>query len=288
MKFFVLGATGMVGHAISLYLQEQGHQVITFTRTPFLLTENIVGDACDSKQIKDLINKYQFDAVINCIGILNQNAEVNKQEAVFINSYIPHYLAYITHGTNTKVIHLSTDCVFSGQNGNYHENSLKDGVTFYDRSKALGEIDNKKDITFRNSIIGPDMKENGIGLFNWFVKQNGDIAGYSRAIWTGVTTLVLAKAIEKATKDSLVGLYNLVNNSKISKYELLMLFNQYFKNNQLTINKCESVIVDKSLINNRTDFNFVVPSYVDMVIEMKEWIIKHKELYRHYLLDGHT
>ncbi|MBP2634696.1 MAG: NAD(P)-dependent oxidoreductase [Firmicutes bacterium] len=284
MKFFVLGATGMAGHAISLYLQEQGHQVVTFTRTPFLLTKNIIGDVCDSKQMKDFINKNQFDAVVNCTGILNQNAEANKQEAVLINSYIPHHLAYITQDTNTKIIHLSTDCVFSGQDGNYHEKSLRDGVTFYDRSKALGELDNKKDLTFRNSIIGPDMRENGIGLVNWFMKQSGVINGYTRAIWTGVTSLVLARAIEKATRDSLVGLYNLVNNSKISKYELLGLFNQYLKKNQLKINKCDSVLVDKSLINNRTDFNFIVPSYEDMVVEMKEWIINHKELYRHYIL----
>jgi dTDP-4-dehydrorhamnose reductase len=284
LKFFVLGATGMAGHAISLYLQEQGHQVVTFTRTPFLLTKNIIGDVCDSKQMTDFINKSQFDAVVNCTGILNQNAEVNKQEAVLINSYIPHYLAYITRNANTKIIHLSTDCVFSGQDGNYHENSPRDGDTFYDRSKALGEIDNKKDLTFRNSIIGPDMREQGVGLFNWFMKQRGVINGYTRAIWTGVTSLVLARAIEQATRDNLVGLYNLVNNSKISKYELLGLFNQYFNNNQVTINKCDSVIVDKSLINNRTDFNFIVPSYEDMVVEMKAWIINHKELYRHYIL----
>src|SRR5699024_1115052 len=107
----------------------------------------------------------------------------------------------------TKIIHMSTDCVFSGKIGNYKEDSLRDGETFYDRSKALGELDNQKDLTFRNSIIGPDINENGIGLFNWFMKQEGSINGYSKAIWTGVTTLTLAKAMDSALKEDLVGIY---------------------------------------------------------------------------------
>jgi dTDP-4-dehydrorhamnose reductase len=220
--------------------------------------------------------------VINCIGILNKNAEINKHEAVFLNSYLPHYLSSLTKNIETKVIQMSTDCVFSGKSGNYVENSFRDGVTFYDRSKALGELENNKDLTFRNSIIGPDMNKDGIGLFNWFMKQSGEIKGYAKAIWTGITTLTLAKAMEKATKDNLVGLYHLVNNVPITKYELLKLFNKYFKNDQLTINKSDDIILNKSLIDNRNDFYFIVPSYEDMIKDMKEWIINHKELYPHY------
>jgi dTDP-4-dehydrorhamnose reductase len=220
--------------------------------------------------------------VINCIGILNKNAEINKHEAVFLNSYLPHYLSYITKNIETKVIQMSTDCVFSGKSGNYVENSFRDGETFYDRTKALGELESNKDLTFRNSIVGPDMNKDGIGLFNWFMKQTGKIKGYAKAIWTGITTLTLAKAMEKATKDNLVGLYNLVNNESITKYELLKLFNKYFKNDQLTINKSDDVVLNKSLINNRNDFDFIVPSYEDMIKDMKEWVINHKELYPHY------
>lgn len=286
MKILVLGATGMAGHVIAIYLKEQGHEVTALTRRPFPYCDNIVADVTNLKDLTEIIEKDRYDAVINCIGVLNQYAEENKHQAVFLNSYLPHYLSHITKGTKTKVIHMSTDCVFSGKDGNYSENSLRDGITFYDRSKALGEIENDKDLTFRNSIIGPDINENGIGLFNWFMKQDGEIFGFTKAIWTGVTTITLAKAMEMALKDNLVGLYNLVNNDTISKYELLKLFNKYFKKNQLVINKSDKVSLDKSLVNNRTDFKFIVPSYEEMIVEMKDWILVHKELYPHYFRKG--
>ncbi|XJZ29164.1 SDR family oxidoreductase [Bacillota bacterium Lsc_1132] len=282
MKFLVLGATGMAGHVIAFYLKEQGHEVTALTRRSFPYCENIIADVTSLPVVTEIIKNGNYDAVINCIGILNQFAEENKHQAVFLNSYLPHYLSYITEDSKTKIIHMSTDCVFSGKTGNYNEYSLRDGETFYDRSKALGELENDKDLTFRNSIIGPDINENGIGLFNWFMKQEGEINGFTKAIWTGVTTVTLVKAIEKAMKENLVGLYNLVNNETISKYELLKLFNEYFKGNQLEINKSEKVSLDKSLINNRKDFDFIVPSYEEMIIEMKEWILAHRELYSHY------
>ena len=158
--------------------------------------------------------------------------------------------------------------------------------TFYDRSKALGELDNNKDLTFRNSIIGPDMNENGIGLFNWFMKQDNQISGFTKAIWTGVTTLTLAKAMEQALKENLTGLYNLVNNETINKYELLNLFNKYTREKQIDILPSDKVSLDKSLINNRKDFSFNVPSYEIMVTEMKEWIDNHKNFYPHYFNKG--
>jgi len=171
---------------------------------------------------------------------------------------------------------------FSGKAGPYSENSFRDGETFYDRTKALGEVEDKKNLIFRNSIVGPDMKENGIGLFNWFMKQNDTINGYIKAIWTGVTTLTLAKAMERAVTENLAGIYNLVNNKSISKFDLLGLFNKYMRDDEILIKPSEAVNLNKSLINNRKDFSFVVPSYEQMVIEMKEWIYSHKELYPHY------
>ena len=154
----------------------------------------------------------------------------------------------------TKFIHLSTDCVFSGQKGSYTENSFKDGNTFYDKTKSLGEVINDKDLTFRMSIIGPDRKEQGIGLLNWFMKQKSKVKGYSKVYWTGVTTLTLAKAIDKAMQSKLTGLYHLVNNEKIAKYDLLKLFNAYLKSDKISIEAFENEIVDKSLINTRNDF----------------------------------
>lgn len=282
MNFLILGATGMAGHTIAIYLKEQGHEVTALSRKPFLYCRNIIGDVTDLKFLADVINENDYDVVINCIGILNQDAEMNKYNAVLLNSYLPHYLSHITQNSRTRIIHMSTDCVFSGKTGNYNESSVRDGETFYDRSKALGELENEKDLTFRNSIIGPDMNEKGIGLFNWFMKQDGGIGGYTKAIWTGVTTLTLAKAMERAAVINLGGLYNLVNNDSITKYEMLRLFNQYCKENKLIINKNDTVALNKSLINNRKDFDFKVPSYEEMICEMKEWIDNHRELYPHY------
>lgn len=284
MKVLVLGGSGMAGHTISIYFKEAGHDVTAFSRKKVDYCKNINGDVKDFENLKSVIETGRFDYVINAIGILNKDAEDNKASAVLLNSYLPHYLSDITRNSDTRIIHMSTDCVFSGKTGKYSEVSLRDGETFYDRSKALGELENDKDLTFRNSIIGPDIDVKGIGLFNWFMKQQGQISGYTKAIWTGVTTLTLAKAMEKAMEENLTGLYNLVNNEDINKYELLKLFNKHMKGNSLEILPNDVVAIDKSLINNRKDFSFTVPTYEEMIIEMKVWIDSHKELYPHYFV----
>lgn len=282
MKVLILGGTGMAGHTISIYFKEAGHDVTAFSRSKVDYCKNVNGDITDFENLKKIINEGQYDAIINAIGILNQDAENHKSNAVLLNSYLPHFLSDTTKEMKTRLIHMSTDCVFSGKTGGYSETSFRDGETFYDRSKALGELENNKDLTFRNSIIGPDMSERGIGLFNWFMKQEGQINGFTKAIWTGVTTLTLAKAMEQALKENLTGLYNLVNNETISKYELLKLFNKYMKDEQIEVLPSDNLSLDKSLINNRTDFSFKVPGYEAMVAEMKEWIDNHKDLYPHY------
>lgn len=282
MKFLILGATGMAGHTISLYLYEKGYDVTAFSMKPFPFIKNINGDATDKRFIVSMIQESKYDVVINCIGILNQECDRNPTQAIYLNSYLPYLVADAIQNTQTKLIHMSTDCVFSGKEGPYFENSFRDGDTLYDRTKALGEVIDDKNLTFRNSIVGPDMKENGIGLLNWFLKQKKSLVGYTKAFWTGVTTLTLAKAIEMAVIENLSGLYHLVNNESICKFDLLKLFNKHLRNDDLAISQCESVKVNKSLVNTRKDFSFIVPSYEQMVIEMKEWIFNHKDLYPHY------
>lgn len=284
MKILVLGAIGMAGHLISIYFKERGYDVVSYTLKPFSHTTNIIGNALEQASFISVLNSKGFDVVINCIGILNNAAEDNHSMAVYLNSYLPHLIADTFKTKNTKLIHMSTDCVFAGNTGPYYENSLRDGQTFYDRTKALGEVEDDKNLTFRNSIIGPDINQDGIGLFNWFMKQKGTIKGYPNAIWTGVTTLTLAKAMEQAIKENVNGIFNLVNNQSISKYELLRLFNYYFRNNELKIEKDESVSLNKSLRSSRSDFSFCVPSYKQMIEDMKYWILNHKTLYPHYLL----
>jgi len=282
MKLLILGANGMAGHAITLFFKERGHDVTAYSVTSFPYCANIVGNAFETDNFKRMVQVGEYDVIINCIGILNQAADDNRSAAIYLNSYLPHLIAATIKDTNTKLIQMSTDCVFAGNAGPYYEKSFRDGTTFYDRTKALGEIEDDKNLTFRNSIIGPDMNENGIGLFNWFMKQKKPITGFTCALWTGVTTLTLAKAMEKAICENLSGLYNLVNNESISKYDLLLLFNKYFRNNSLVIQKDDQLKLDKSLRNTRTDFSFVVPTYEQMLQEMKEWVDDHQELYPHY------
>lgn len=195
MKFLILGCNGMAGHMVSLYLKEQGHDVLGVALSKSQLVNSVTGNVTDADFMKELVGVNRFDTVINCIGILNQFAENNKADAVYLNSYFPHYLARLTEGTKTQIIHMSTDCVFSGNRGQYTENDLRDGTTFYDRSKALGELDDDKNITLRSSIVGPDINWNGIGLLNWFMQQKGSVTGYSSVMWTGQTTLQLAKTM---------------------------------------------------------------------------------------------
>jgi len=282
MKFFVLGCNGMAGHIISLYLKEQGHEVLGFDRALSLYVDSIAGDARDKEFLRKVIIDDHFDSIINCIGILNQFAEQHKALASFLNSYFPHFLAEATEGTDTQVIHMSTDCVFSGRKGYYIEDDLKDNETFYGRSKALGELEDDKNITMRNSIVGPDINPNGSGLLNWFMRQDGVINGFTNKMWTGLTTLELAKAMEAAAKIKAHGLYHTVPDHAISKYELVSLFNHYLRNDTVKINPVEGARSDMSLNRTKFNFSYIIPDYDIMVAEMAEWIKNHNEIYPHY------
>lgn len=282
MKFLVLGCNGMAGHMISLYLKEQGHDVFGFDRQTSVYVDSVAGNALDSAMLRQLVGKNKYDSVINCIGVLNQFAEQNKSVATYLNSYLPHFLAEITEGTDTQVIHMSTDCVFSGKRGSYTELDFKDGETFYDRSKALGELDDNKNITLRNSIVGPDINPKGIGLLNWFMQQTGEVNGFTKAMWTGQTTLQLAKTMEAAAREKACGLYNTVPNHSISKFDLLRLFNHYMRDDKVTIHPVEGVNADKSLKRTRFEFGYLIPDYEVMVSELAAWVRQHKEMYPHY------
>lgn len=285
MKVLVLGCNGMAGTTISQFFKEQGHEVygLAMEESKTLdASHSYVEDATDFTRLDAIIKEGDFDCIINCIGILNRQTEVNRELSITINSLLPHHLANLTRNMKAKVIHMSTDCVFSGEKGTYSEDSIPDSSTFYGRTKALGEINDDKNITIRTSIVGPDMNENGIGLFNWFMKQTGEINGYTKAIWTGVTTLELAKIMEKYASEKHCGLVNMVNNQTISKYELLKLFKQYFNRNDVNINEYDGFVEDKSLIRTNFDLDYDVPSYEKMIKEMALWVQNHKEMYRNY------
>lgn len=283
MRFLVIGCNGMAGHMISIYLKEQGHEVVGFAREQSKFIKTIVGDVTDFGYLKSVIDAGRYDSIINCVGLLNQFAENNHTHAVLLNGYLPHYLAEMTEGTDTQIIHMSTDCIFSGKRGGYTEESIPDGMLFYDRTKALGELDDDKNITLRNSIVGPDIKEDGIGLLNWFMKQKKSVDGFSSAIWTGQTTLQLAKTMEIAAIKRVHGLYNMVPNESISKYELLILFNKYIRSSPIEINPVNQFVTDKSLIRTRfKGFDYEIPDYEIMIKELGDWMQEHKYLYPHY------
>ena len=281
-KIIVLGSNGMAGHVVTLGLRAEikKYKVIAVARTKSQVNPDVLMDISDFDKVKNLILHSKADVVINCIGLLNKKAEDNIDQAILLNSYFPHFLESITKNTNTKLIHISTDCVFSGVKGDYLETDFKDGIGFYAQSKSLGEIVNQKDLTIRTSIIGPELKDSGIGLFNWFTNQNGQIDGYTQAFWSGVTTIELMKAIKSGIEQDLKGLYHLVYLEKISKYNLLQLFAKNFDKKDVNIN--DSYKVDKSLVNTRVDFKYIVSNYQQMIFEMKEWILNNQGLYLHY------
>jgi dTDP-4-dehydrorhamnose reductase len=285
MKILILGCNGMAGHMISLYLCEQGYEVEGFARSESKFVKTVVGDAKNTELLRKTIADENYRAIVNCIGLLNKFAEHDHEAAVYLNSYLPQFLAKITEDTETQVIHISTDCVFSGSRGGYVENDFPDGELFYDRSKALGELDNKKDVTFRNSIIGPDIKPEGIGLINWFMQQKDRVKGYKNAIWTGQTTLQLAKTIENAVIQRVHGLYNMVPEESISKYEMLELFNKYLRSDPIEIVPEENFRIDKSLKRTNYEmFSYKIPKYEAQLEELGIWMREHKDLYPHYQL----
>ncbi|OCT11127.1 NAD(P)-dependent oxidoreductase [Paenibacillus pectinilyticus] len=278
-KIAVLGATGMAGHVIALFLEEQGYDVYRMSRSIAISEKNARIDANDFVSLINWLEEIKPDVVINSIGILQREADARPDIAIQLNAYLPRKLEQQFKDSQIKVIHLSTDCVFSGTKGGYEEDSLPDGMTMYDRSKALGEVVNEKDLTFRMSIIGPDTDLNGTGLFNWFMKQQGATNGYTKALWNGVTTIELSKAIDAAIQQDLSGLYHFTTNGKINKFDLLCLFQKEFNKHNVGIMPYDSYVVDKTLINTRTDFKYVIPTYPEMIKEMALWVNEHKGLY---------
>ncbi len=286
-KILILGSAGMAGHVIKSYLQSYPLQfeIHDVARSNKYTTPNYLLDVTDFAGVEELINQLQPHCIINCIGILNKTAEENPDLAILINAYLPHFLESITKNTVTKIIHISTDCVFSGKKGAYIETDFKDGIGYYAQTKAIGEINNAKDLTIRTSIIGPELNASGIGLLHWFLLQKSPIKGYSKAYWSGVTTFELAKFIYGVLNShfEMCGLVHLTNNSKIDKFSLLQIFKTAFNKNDLLIEEYDNYTIDKSLLNTNTSYQIIVPTYKMMIDEMKNYMIEYKNLYNYEL-----
>ena len=271
MKIIVLGCTGVVGYAVALYFKETGHVVY----------DNYDASIYDKDQLKKAIEGVRPDAIINCTAIVNQAAEEDKAGAAYLNAYLPHLLETLTAGTNTVVVHRSTDCIFSGAKGQYVLEDWPDAKSFYARTKAVGELNNDKDITIRVSLIGPAQDENDGSLLNWFLNQKGEVKGFANAIWTGLTTLEYAKTIERLLNQNAHGVFQAAPKSAISKYELISIFEKYFPGGR-TIVRVENNRVDKSLVPYWANYDIEIKDYEEQVVEMKDWIEKHPDHYPAY------
>jgi len=176
-KILILGSAGMAGHMITRYLLSlKKYNLYTLARNDKYVYANYYIDIQkELDMLKPVIDTIKYDIIINCIGLLVSQAKENLKKALYINYVFPHWLENRTKNMNTKIIHLSTDCVFLGTKGNYTETDKPDEISNYGMSKILGEIKNEKDLTLRLSIIGSELKKDGSGLFEWFMKQKGDI-----------------------------------------------------------------------------------------------------------------
>ena len=287
-KLLILGATGMAGHVVYTYLNETGkYDIATVCHSGKIEANSYELDIYDTARLKEIIKKEKPDAVINCIGILIKGSRNNPANAIYVNAYFPHKLSEILHSDfpNSKIIHISTDCVFSGVEGNYKDSDVKNALDTYGMTKNLGELINDKDLTIRTSIIGPELKKNGEGLMHWVFCQRevGELNGYQKSIWSGVTTLELAKVIDATLDNEITGLYQVSNNEGIAKYNLVSLIVKEF-NLPIKVNPVEGVICDKSILNSeRKDISYNVSSYEKMISDIHEFMIAHKSLYKQYL-----
>jgi len=223
--------------------------------------------------------------VVNCIGIVKQ-AEAAKDPlaSIEVNSLFPHRLARLCRTRGTRLIHISTDCVFSGLKGNYEENDFSDAEDLYGRTKFLGEVSGEGCMTIRTSMIGREL-ETSNGLIEWFLNQEDKtISGYKKSVFSGFTTNAFAEVIAGIiTKNpELHGVWH-VASEPISKFELLSLVKQVYGLN-IRIEPDETVVCDRSLNDERfrQATGFVPPTWHDMIEQMYQDPTPYSELRRHH------
>ena len=257
----VLGASGMLGNAVLRIMADSpGYQVTGTVRSaksaalfPRDLQRNIaIGTDVESfDSVVSLFAKVRPEVVINCIGLVKQLSEAEDPlVALPINALFPHRLARLCAATGARLVHLSTDCVFSGSKGMYLETDVSDAKDLYGRSKYLGEVDYPNAITLRTSIIGHEL-DGARSLIGWFLSQNGPVNGYRRAIFSGLPTVVVARVIRDYVipRPDLHGLFHL-SAEPINKYDLLKLVAQTY-GKQIDIEPDEQLVIDRSLDSSR-------------------------------------
>ncbi|GGH34016.1 SDR family oxidoreductase [Paenibacillus segetis] len=272
MKLLILGGNGMVGHMLVDYFKRKSQHTVFYTTRDIHDHGALFLDASDSLMVEEVIETVRPKVIINAIGVLNQFAEEDKNNAYLINGFLPHRLQRVANLIGARLIHISSDCVFAGTRGGYREDDEPDGSSIYSLTKALGEVRALGHVTVRTSIIGPEIRTSGIGLMQWFLSSKGQVSGYRNVLWNGVTTLELAKAIDILLDSPISGLIHLCHHMAISKHDLLSLFQKIWGLSEITIVPSDEPFQDRTLISSRSDWRYNVPHYLEMLKELEIWM----------------
>ncbi|HII66272.1 TPA: SDR family oxidoreductase [Candidatus Woesearchaeota archaeon] len=277
MKVLVLGVSGMLGHKAYQVFKEHGFETHGIMRQPLsrfekfgLFDRKKVIDGIDVTDIKKLgmaIQGIKPSLVINAIGVVKQVCD-DPVPAITLNSLFPHQLAGICGTNKARLIQVSTDCVFSGKKGNYSEEDAPDADDLYGRSKLLGEVAYGSHLTIRTSIIGRELSTHH-GLVEWFLSQKGQVNGYTKAVFSGLSTAELSRVIiQLSKKPDIKGLLN-IGTGKIDKCSLLELIKKEFGRDDITIQPYGKFLCDRSLdISKMGKLGIRAQGYPEMVREM--------------------
>jgi dTDP-4-dehydrorhamnose reductase len=279
MRILILGGSGMLGSQVSRRLQQRHDVWVTlrqslanYSTDCFNNVEPICGiDVVKEEDLIRAFNTARPEAVINCVGIIKQLKEAHDPvRSLTVNALLPHRLAALAAVAQARVIHMSTDCVFNGRKGNYSESDGSDAEDLYGRTKFLGELDYQHTFTIRSSIIGHELKTKS-GLIDWFLSQDGKVVkGFKRAIYTGLSTIEMARVIEMLLTEhsELNGVWH-VSSEPISKFDLLEIVKQVYDWSG-EILPDESFLCDRSLDSTRfrAATQYRPPSWKQMIEEM--------------------
>ena len=290
MKILILGGDGMIGHKMAQVLSVQNHEIFISVRENKDLTLKRISPKAKvffndflKGSILDFLDKVNPDVIINAIGItIRRGAAENISDTIYLNSLFPHQISSWALAFKKRLIHFSTDCVFSGSEGSYLEDTTPDALDYYGKTKGLGEINSKSSLTIRSSIIGPELF-NKTELFEWIINnKEKEINGFSRVMYSGVTTVYMAKLVADLIDNhkNLSGIYN-VASKPISKFELLHLINDNFDLG-LIINDDKTVISNKTLNASKIEkeIGLQPPSWDELIFELKKDYMNFIDLYK--------
>ncbi|CAG7647739.1 dTDP-4-dehydrorhamnose reductase family protein [Paenibacillus allorhizosphaerae] len=279
MRIVVIDSKSLTGHMICQYLLERNrHELYSTTKDPGRSPNRLYLDPLDSLMVEKLLQSLRPDVVINCSGIVYDEARQHEVDAYRVNGLLPHQLAELASRLGFKLIHLSTDSVFDGERGSYEERHVPNGSSVYGRTKALGELIQPPSLTVRTSLLGPAAEGREEGLLNWFLHRKGTARGFASVLWNGITTLELAKFISYVIDNAieLGGIVHLTASQTISKHDLLLLLQDVFEQRDISIHADDSVVLKRTLASTRPDVRYPTPSHIEMITELRDWMIKYE------------